>query len=113
MTDRNFLFLCSKNRLRSPTAEQIFAGLPGINVLSAGINRDAEEPLTDELVEWADIIFAMEGTHRTKLQKKHRSALKDKRVVVLGIPDDFAFMDPQLVRILKSKMRSWLPENMT
>ncbi len=109
MTARHYLFVCSQNKLRSPTAEHIFADIPGIETLSAGTNRDAEEPLSDELVEWADIIFVMERTHRNKVQKKHRAALKDKRLVVLDIPDDYEFMDPHLVRLLKTKMMRWLP----
>ena len=110
MTTRNYLFVCSQNRLRSPTAEHIFADVPGIATLSAGTNRDAEEPLTDALVAWADVIFVMERAHRSKVQMKHRSALKDKRLVVLDIPDEYEFMDPHLVRLLKAKMRRWLPQ---
>lgn len=113
MSQRNYLFVCSQNKLRSPTAEHIFADIPGIATLSAGTNRDAEEPLTDELVAWADVIFVMERPHRNKLQKKHRAALKDKRLVVLDIPDEYEFMDPHLVRLLEAKMQRWLPENRT
>ena len=109
MADRNYLFVCSQNKLRSPTAEHIFADVPGICTLSAGTNRDAEEALTDELVEWADVIFVMERTHRTKLQKKHRTVLKDTRVIVLGIPDDYEFMSPDLIHLLNANMRRWLP----
>ena len=83
--------------------------MPGINTLSAGTNRDAEVPLSDELVEWADVIFAMERTHRNKLTKKHRAALKDTRVIVLDIPDEYDFMDEALVRLLKARMWKWLP----
>ena len=108
-SSRNFLFVCSQNKLRSPTAEQIFADEQGVNTLSAGTNRDAESPLTEELVEWADIIFVMERQHRNKLQKKFRKALKDQSVVVLSIPDDYEYMDPDLIDILKAKMRRWLP----
>lgn len=106
---RHYLFVCSQNRLRSPTAEHIFADMPGIATASAGTNRDAETPLTDELVAWADFIFVMERQHRNKLQSKHRAALRDKRVVVLDIPDEFDFMDPALVHLLRVKMRRWLP----
>ena len=60
------------------------------------------------MVEWADVIFAMERVHRNKLQKEHRAALKDKRVVVLNIPDDYGFMDANLVRLLETKMMKWL-----
>ena len=109
MIDRNYLFVCSQNRLRSPTAEHIFADVPGINTLSAGTNSDAETPLSDELVEWADFIFVMERPHRNKVQKKHRKALNDQRIIVLDIPDEYEFMDPHLVRLLEAKMRRWLP----
>ena len=109
MGTRNYLFVCSQNKLRSPTAEQVFADNPGLSTLSAGTNNDADTPLTDELVEWADVIFAMENTHRNKLRKKHRSALKDTRVIVLNIPDEYEFMDEELVRLLKARMWKWLP----
>ena len=106
---KNILFVCSQNRLRSPTAEQVFSQRPDIEVASAGTNNDAETPLTSELVEWADIIFVMEKTHRTKLQSRFRATLKSKRVVCLDIPDNYAFMDPALVALLKSKLAPFLP----
>lgn len=106
---RRYLFVCSQNRLRSPTAEHIFADRPGIEVSSAGTNHDAENPLTPELIEWADTIFVMERAHRNKLQKRFRSSLGSRRVVCLDIPDDFEFMDPDLVRLLKAKMARYLP----
>ncbi|WP_117195744.1 low molecular weight protein tyrosine phosphatase family protein [Rhizobium terrae] len=101
---RNVLFVCSQNRLRSPTAEQIFADWPDIEVSSAGTNNDAENPLCQELVEWADIIFVMERSHRTKVQNKYRSVIKGKRLICLHIPDDYDFMDPSLVQILRTKV---------
>jgi len=64
----NVPFVCSQNRLRSPTAEQVFALYPAINVASAGTKNDAENPLTLELVRWADIIFVMEKAHRNKFR---------------------------------------------
>jgi predicted protein tyrosine phosphatase len=109
VTHRKYLFICSQNRLRSPTAEHIFAQVPGIETRSAGTNRDADEPPSDELVEWADIVFVMERTHRNKLQARHRAALKDTHVVVLGIPDDYEYMDPALVDLLEARMARWLP----
>jgi predicted protein tyrosine phosphatase len=105
----NILFVCSQNKLRSPTAEQIFAGHPGIETDSAGTNNDAENPLTSELVRWADMIFVMEKTHRNKLQKRYRAALKDARVICLDIPDDYEFMDEALVQLLEAKVPRYLP----
>jgi predicted protein tyrosine phosphatase len=106
---KNVLFVCSQNRLRSPTAEHVFAEYPGIEVSSAGTNNGAENPLTNELVAWADIIFVMEKSHRNKLQKKHRAALQSVRVICLDIPDDYEFMDEALVRLLRAKVTRYLP----
>ena len=82
----NLLFLCSRNRLRSPTAEQVFASWPGVETASAGLAPDAEEECSAELVEWADIIFVMERAHRAKLQRRFRAQLKRARVICLDIP---------------------------
>lgn len=106
---KHYLFVCSQNRLRSPTAEHIFATYPGIEVSSAGTNHDAENPLTAELVEWADTIFVMERAHRNELQKRFRSSIGPRRVICLDIPDDYEFMDPDLARLLKVRMARYLP----
>lgn len=106
---KRFLFVCSQNRLRSPTAEQIFAGHPGIDVDSAGTNHDAENPLTGELIAWADAIFVMERTHRSKIQRRFRRHLRGQQIVCLDIPDDHAFMDEELIRLLQSRMARHLP----
>lgn len=98
------LFVCSQNKLRSPTAEQVFAEWPGVECSSAGTNRGAETPLTAELVEWADVIYAMEKQHQRKLQERFRVQLKGKRVVCLGIPDNYSFMQPALVALLRAKV---------
>jgi predicted protein tyrosine phosphatase len=56
----NLLFVCSRNRRRSPTAEAIFSGMEGYEVLSAGTSPDSETIISADLVEWADLIFAMD-----------------------------------------------------
>lgn len=100
----NLLFLCSRNRLRSPTAELVFASRPGVETASAGLAPDAEEPVTPDHLEWADIIFVMERAHRAKLQRRFRAHLKRARVICLDIPDDYAFMQPELVALLEKKV---------
>ena len=102
------LFLCSKNKLRSPTAEYVFAEHPGIEVDSAGLSKDAEIRLADDQVLWADLILVMEKIHRSKLNQKYGHVLRGKKVVVLGIPDNYEFMDEELVSILKSKCAPYL-----
>jgi predicted protein tyrosine phosphatase len=106
---RNVLFICSQNRLRSPTAEQVFADWPGIETASAGLNQGADNPVTPELLEWADVIFVMERAHRAKLSAKFKPHLGNKRVICLDIPDEYEFMEPGLVRLLKAKVPGHLP----
>lgn len=105
---KNILFVCSQNKLRSPTAEQVFADWPGIEVSSAGTDASCGNPVTPELVEWADVIIAMERAHRNKIQRQFRSSLRTARIVVLGIPDDYEFMDEGLVRLLKARVPQFL-----
>lgn len=101
---KHVLFVCSRNRLRSPSAEQVFAGFPGIETASAGTDHDADQPLTPELVRWADLIFVMEPMHRDKLRQRHRPELTKQRIVCLHIADDFSYMQPELVSLLKRKV---------
>lgn len=97
------LFLCSRNRLRSPTAEQVFASWPGVETDSAGLSADADQVLSSERVEWATIVFVMEAVHRRKLSSGFGHLLKGKRVVCLDIRDDYELMQPELVALLKAK----------
>ena len=106
---KHILFLCSRNRLRSPTAEEIFRNHPGVDVDSAGLANDAEVPLSSDQIEWADIIIVMENIHRTRLKNRFSSMLASKKIAVLGIPDRFPYMDPELIRLLKSKCTPYLP----
>ncbi|WP_353569958.1 low molecular weight protein tyrosine phosphatase family protein [Candidatus Albibeggiatoa sp. nov. BB20] len=101
---KRILFVCSQNRLRSPTAETIFSEYPNLEVLSAGTNHDAETPLSGDLIDWADVIVAMEKTHKNKISKKFKVQLAHKRMVVLDIPDNYEYMQPELVKILKVKL---------
>lgn len=106
---RNVLFICTQNRLRSPTAEQVFASWPGIETQSAGLGNDAGNPVSPELLAWADLIFVMENAHRNKLSKKFRAFLGGKRVICLDIPDEYDYMDPMLVQLLRVKVSRFLP----
>ncbi len=101
---KHVLFICSQNKLRSPTAEAVFSDWPGIDVDSAGLNHDAIVPLSPEQIEWADVIFVMENEHRNKLNRKFKRHLNGQRVIVLGIPDNYECMDPELVELLKRKV---------
>lgn len=105
---RRLLFVCSQNRLRSPTAEAVCHGVDGIEAMSAGTNNDAEQPLTGDLIEWADAVIVMETQHRNRVMKRFRQQLQGKQLTVLGIPDDYDYMQPELVSLLKARLHRWI-----
>ncbi len=100
----NLLFVCSENRLRSPTAEAVFSEYEGVNAIGAGTNSDAETVLSGDLIEWADVVLVMEQSHRHKVSKKYQDLLKSKRLVCLDIPDNYDCMQPELIKLLKAKV---------
>ena len=106
---RRILFVCSRNRLRSPTAAAVFADHPGVETDSAGLSPDAETVLHEDQIEWADVILLMEPIHRTRLQQKFGPRLTGKRIAVLGIPDDYEEMAPALVSLLRKRCAPFLP----
>jgi len=102
------LFICSQNKLRSPTAEQVFSKWLGVETDSAGLGNDAVVPLSIEQIKWATIIFAMEKAHKNKLSRKFVEHLNGKRIVCLDIPDVYDYMQAELVELLKIKVGRFL-----
>lgn len=100
---RRVLFLCSRHRLRSPTAAAVFSAWPHLDVDSAGLANDAETPLSADQLAWAQLIVVMEQSHRRRLQARHAAHLRGKRVVCLDIPDRYDFMQPELIELLLEK----------
>jgi predicted protein tyrosine phosphatase len=94
--------------MRSPTAEAVFADYPCVETDSAGTAPDAETRVSADAVEWADVIFVMEPVHRRRLQGMFPKQLRDKRLVVLDISDEYGFMDPELVEVLKRRVEPHL-----
>ena len=82
----------------------MFAGRPGIEVASAGVDADADATVTAEDLAWADLVLVMERGHRRKLQARFRSSLGHARLVCLEIPDRYGYMDPDLVRVLEERV---------
>ncbi|MBS0660644.1 MAG: protein tyrosine phosphatase [Verrucomicrobia bacterium] len=102
------LFVCSRNRIRSLTAERLFAGVPGYEVRSAGTEPGARMRVTPGLLGWAEAIFVMEPAHRRILQERFAGELADRTLVVLHIPDEFEYLDDELIEVLRGALGSWL-----
>lgn len=100
------LFVCSANVDRSPTAEALFRGHPGIAVASAGTLPDAVTPLSDQHIAWADMILVMEEAHRETIARRFGETGK---VAVLGIPDDYRRGDAALIQMLQARVPRYLP----
>jgi predicted protein tyrosine phosphatase len=103
------LFVCSRNQWRSPTAEQIFRRGYGVAVRSAGTASSARRVLSAADLIWADLICVMEDKHQQRLRATYSRLLQHKRVVVLDIPDDYRYMDPELIALLLTAVVPLLP----
>lgn len=104
----NLLFICSRNQWRSPTAETIWRRRPGFNVRSAGTSPNAQKPVGVADIRWADVIFVMERKHLNRLQADYARLLEHKPIHCLEIPDDFRYMDPELVDMLEDTVAFYL-----
>jgi protein-tyrosine phosphatase len=104
----NILFVCSKKKWRSRTAETIFKNNQKHNVKSAGTENEARIKVTEKLISWADLIFVMEKKHKERLRDKFESQIDDKQIVTLDIKDDYKYMDTELIEILETSVRPYL-----
>jgi predicted protein tyrosine phosphatase len=102
------LFICSRNRWRSPTAEKVFHGVNGIRASSAGTASGARIKVTAGHLGWADVIFVMEKKHLSQLREKYPEELANKRVICLNIPDEYHVMQPELVELLQAAVEPHL-----
>ncbi len=104
----NVLFVCSKNKWRSRTAETIFKGSVIHNIKSAGTAEGARIKLTEKHLIWADIIFVMENKHRQIITQKFQSKLITHKIKVLDIPDEYQYMNEELILSLKTAVTPYL-----
>ncbi len=97
----NILFVCNQNENRSKTAEEIFKDK--FNTKSAGLFN--ENPLTKEQLQWADKIIVMEEHQREEIGKRFPKEYMKKMILCLDIPDMFHYNQPELINLLKNKMK--------
>ena len=105
---QKLLFICSRNQWRSPTAEALFKGSETYDARSAGTSPQARTRVSEAHIRWADRIFVMEKRHRQLLLGRFGGDLRGKAVTVLDIPDEFQFMDPDLIELLHARLSTQL-----
>ena len=104
----NILFVCSANVDRSPTAEHIYANHPGLKVKSAGVGRDARQPVNAALLQWADVVLCMEKHHKQYIVEDFERFIAGKVIDYLDVQDIYPRMHPKLIEIITEKVDAWL-----
>ena len=94
------LFICNQNQNRSKTAENIFKGR--FETKSAGLY--SERPVTEKELAWAEVIIVMEDSQRTEISRRFPGKYIQKRILSLNIPDIYSYNDPELVKLLKTRL---------
>lgn len=98
------LFLCSRNQWRSPTAERLYQNDPRVEARSAGVSASARRKVTQNLLQWADLVLVMEQEHKRRVRQEFPAIAGHLRIEVLDIPDDYEFMDPELVTLIRERV---------
>jgi predicted protein tyrosine phosphatase len=103
----NILFVCSKNKWRSPTAETIYRYDKRLNVRSAGTSTSAKKCISEKDINWADLILVMENEHKKRIinQYNHHELPK---IIVLDIPDEYEYMERELIANIKTSVENIL-----
>lgn len=104
----NVLFICSRNQWRSPTAERLWRKHPNVSARSAGTSPNARHTVSVDDIQWANVILVMEEKHKSRLKAEFTTLLNNKPIHVLDIPDEYKFMDPELVEMLEQSVNSLL-----
>jgi predicted protein tyrosine phosphatase len=105
---KNILFVCSRNKWRSLTAETIYKNSSEYNVKSAGTEDSARIKINSKLIIWAEIIFVMEKKHKEKILEKFSNEIRNKKIIIFDIPDIYKYMDKELIEEIKTSISEYI-----
>lgn len=100
---KRLLFVCAQNQWRSPTAEEVFAVDARFETKSAGVSSSAVHRISEKDLNWADLILCMEDDHKKRIKQLFPHSQLPP-IEVLDIPDEYEYMDDELIEILKEKV---------
>ena len=101
MNKPKILFVCGKNKWRSPTAQNIYRNDPRIEVKSAGVSGKSPHPISNSDLLWADLVLIMESKYKSRILGLFRD-IRLPPIKSLDIPDEYEYMDEELIEIIKS-----------
>jgi predicted protein tyrosine phosphatase len=104
----NILFVCSRNKWRSATAETVYKNHADHQVRSAGTEPSARIKISAKLILWADLIFVMEKKHKQRITERFPEEIYEKEIIILDIPDDYQYMDEELIDEIELKVADFL-----
>ncbi|GAB2787426.1 low molecular weight protein tyrosine phosphatase family protein [Rhabdobacter roseus] len=108
MTERpNILVVCGRNKKRSRTAEHIFKNDDRFSIRSAGLSPKSNRKISENDLNWADLVFVMESGQRAKIRDLYRHVALPT-IEVLNIPDEYEFMNEELIELLTDRMNDTL-----
>lgn len=107
------LFICAKNQWRSPTAAAIYRNDARLSVQSAGLSQSSPTVISAKLLTWADLVLVMENEHTARIRDRFRGKIDLPKMVSLGIPDDYEFMNPELIGLLEAGVKEVLEDFLT
>jgi predicted protein tyrosine phosphatase len=105
---KNLLFVCTMNRDRSCTAEDIFVDLKGYKTRSRGTHSEAVKVISGEDLVWSDMVFCMEDHHAKYVREKFPVFASQKNIMVLNIDDVYRRGEDELETLLKVRVSPYL-----
>ncbi|HBD02018.1 TPA: protein-tyrosine-phosphatase [Candidatus Collierbacteria bacterium] len=101
------LVVCSHNKWRSPTAEAIYRKDKRFHIKSAGLGKLSPHQISLRDIETSNLILYMEKDHLERIKLLFPN-VRLPSAINLDIPDQYCFMDPELIEILREKIESIL-----
>lgn len=105
----NLLVVCGRNKKRSRTAEFIFKNDNRFNIRSVGLSPSSNRKISEKDLIWADLVFVMEKDQRSKIREVYKN-VDLPNMLILEIPDDYEFMDPELIEMLTERINAAVGE---
>jgi predicted protein tyrosine phosphatase len=96
------LFVCGRNQWRSPTAERVYRDDPRIHVRSAGVSVKSGRQVSANDLSWADLVVV--ATFRDHPNRPP--------IVSLDIPDEFEYMDEELIELIREGVELHLKQEL-